>query len=54
MAALARCMDVAMPYGDQAGPTALDLEPVDGRDLGARRCVIRCRTDGDRPSDPHR
>ena len=36
MASIARHLDVAMPGSGQDGgdPAALDLEPVDGRDLG--------------------
>ena len=33
MASIARHLDVAVP-GDGSDPAALDLEPVDGRDLG--------------------
>ena len=34
MASIARHLDVAVPHGVEDGPVALDLEPVDGRDLG--------------------
>jgi hypothetical protein len=35
MASIARHLDVAVPGGvDDRGPAALDLEPIDGRDLG--------------------
>jgi hypothetical protein len=34
MASIARHLDVAVPGADDGGPAALDLEPVDGRDLG--------------------
>jgi hypothetical protein len=34
MASIARHRALAVPYSDEDGPAALDLEPVDGCDLG--------------------